>query len=433
LTAKQLQKSKFHYTRSGEYEKVLLSLYPDLNDRIAQEKQAKIDSIVLLNKYSESLPKGASSFRAGSFNQYSYQTPSKPKRRRSSGGFPSPSSTPALEGNEIQPSEMIFDMEDDDTNEVAIDSKNPMNQSPLPQLTSSAKRQVAPAKGKQRAFSDSNLSEVSFESNTMDDSSFKLQVWDSDKPFENDKLTLKDIMEQASSNRSSNLTSGLTSRSVSGPATHAKVSQKERKKLQHEASINPTRVASFTAPTTSKGSPWKTISKSKPRSVDETSPAPSPSAPQLTMRQTIANPSSKTSQQKKPIKHTPPAKPEAPLTPSSTPIVEIKSVRHTPMPMRSINPTEFASLTDILSQQQADKSRARGGGEKHNLADIQTEQEFQQWWDQESARIQEEEKAQSQKDERVKSRKKPNRYRGKSHGGKPKDKVKSASNSSAKQ
>ena len=44
----------------------------------------------------------------------------------------------------------------------------------------------------------------------------------------------------------------------------------------------------------------------------------------------------------------------------------------------------------ILSQQQAEKDTIREVvTARHNLEDIQREQEFQQWWDQESRAVQE--------------------------------------------
>jgi len=431
VTAKELQKVKFRYTRSGEYERVLLSLYPDLKERLIQERRSKIDSIVLLNKYSESLPKGVSSFRAGSFNQYSDQIALYPKRRQSHGGMSNPSSTPTLPGRALPSSDMIFEMEDDEASEVSTPSKTPLDIFSPPPPVSPTVWPVSTARGKQRAVSDGNLSKSSLDPTSTSESSPNALVWEADRPFANDKLTLRDIMEQASASRLSNLTSGLNARSVSGSVAHTKLSQKERKKLQQEASLKQTSAASIIQSTTSRGSPWKIISKAKVRTPDLALSPSSPSTPQLTMRQTIANPGSKTSQPKSTIKQTPPSRPQKQTTPSSTPIVEIKSVRHTPMPIRSVNPTEFASLTDILLQQQADKLKAQGGGEKHYLADIQTEQQFQQWWELESARVQEEEKAQVQRDQKAKSRKKSNRYRGKSHANKSKERGTSTSSHSA--
>jgi inhibitor of Bruton tyrosine kinase len=103
----------------GEYMERVLKRNPQLLARMDQEKRAKIDSIVLLNKYSESLPKShqhSASFKAGSFLEQLSLSPvnTKPKRRMSnqgSIGTPSPVSTPLMEG---KASDMIFDMDDED-------------------------------------------------------------------------------------------------------------------------------------------------------------------------------------------------------------------------------------------------------------------------------------------------------------------------------
>jgi hypothetical protein len=53
-----------------------------------------------------------------------------------------------------------------------------------------------------------------------------------------------------------------------------------------------------------------------------------------------------------------------------------------------------ASLASILLQQQAEKDEIREAATaKHNLQDIQLEQEFQEWWDKESKRVMEEAEA----------------------------------------
>ena len=78
--------------------------------------------------------------------------------------------------------------------------------------------------------------------------------------------------------------------------------------------------------------------------------------------------------------------------------------------MRPSVSTQHVSMTDILSQQQAEKAFQQGGGEKRSLADIQAEQEFQEWWEKESARVQNEEKVKETR-ENIKQ-KRPARRRG---------------------
>ena len=48
-------------------------------------------------------------------------------------------------------------------------------------------------------------------------------------------------------------------------------------------------------------------------------------------------------------------------------------------------------MADILSQQQTEKDIIKEAVAKRSLQEIQQEQEFQEWWDQESRKIMEEE------------------------------------------
>ena len=54
-------------------------------------------------------------------------------------------------------------------------------------------------------------------------------------------------------------------------------------------------------------------------------------------------------------------------------------------------------MADIQSQQQMEKIIAQDAVAKRSLQEIQAEQEFQEWWDKESARIQGEEAARDAK------------------------------------
>lgn len=72
----------------------------------------------------------------------------------------------------------------------------------------------------------------------------------------------------------------------------------------------------------------------------------------------------------------------------------IKSIRHN-HPPTSAEPSLQLSMSDILSQQQTEKDIIKEAVAKRSLQEIQQEQEFQEWWDQESrkVRMEEEEEA----------------------------------------
>jgi inhibitor of Bruton tyrosine kinase len=420
-------------------EEELSEKYPDLRDRIAQERRAKIDSIILYNKHSGSVPRGSSSYRAGSFHQHANEPPPRPRRRPSSQGSLSPASTPILKG-QTPSSDFIFDMEEDD---------DEFNLSPVSESISEHKSSAMDISwkqmGKQRATSSTGLEDHSalLETPHTPVLANSPHAWSSVSPLSAPKLSMKDIMDQASSTRTSSLSLGLsakspTSRQPSGSIIQVKLSQKERKRLQqqaaHNVSSSPPELPQLPS-TSSKASPWKPVPKSKAKFDDPISPAATPgrTTPALTMRQTIANPGPKSPPITKTVKtptetpnraHNPTSSPTPQLS-SSQPAVQIKSIRHTPMPARPALDTQHLSMTDILSQQAAEKIRIQGGGEKRSLADIQAEQEFQEWWEKESARVQSEEQAKERKDNSKKNNRQHRR-----RGGQGKDKEKRVASSS---
>ena len=112
----------------------------------------------------------------------------------------------------------------------------------------------------------------------------------------------------------------------------------------------------------------------------------------MTLRQTVAgaSPSEPLPQgqcEQGPLnRFNPPPKPAAP---------QIQSIRHTPLPTRASDVDARTSMTEILAQQQFEKTVVKEAVAKRSLQEIQQEQEFQAWWDNESKRVQEEEEAQA--------------------------------------
>lgn len=65
-----------------------------------------------------------------------------------------------------------------------------------------------------------------------------------------------------------------------------------------------------------------------------------------------------------------------------------QSIRH----IAPVEPVWGLSMSEIVAQQQAEKEIIKEAAAKRDLQDIQAEQEFQEWWDKECARVQEAEK-----------------------------------------
>lgn len=268
-------------------------------------------------------------------------------------------------------------------------------------------------------------------------------------PLQTTKLNMKDIMAQASENKHSNISAAFAAASSPNQGTKssafAKMSQKERKRLaQAQKAEFAANAATADHPGSSsdaqpRSSPWRTASAQRAVSLHENLAKSSSDisrnerrqasrSPSLTMRQTLPG-NVATIRNKKPdeaitsssspapqrrtvssplIQPTSTNTPQSSQTPSlppshhisipsaragtkantkttsKTPPIVPKSIRHIP-PVTL--PEEFvqASMADILAQQQTEKHALRAATAKRSLQEIQAEQAFQEWWDQEEA------------------------------------------------
>ncbi|KAH7383188.1 hypothetical protein BKA66DRAFT_512058 [Pyrenochaeta sp. MPI-SDFR-AT-0127] len=453
------------FARSGRSEALLFDRYPELAEKIERGKRAKIDAIVLSNKHAgtDGIP---SSFRAQSLEEVSASPLRQRPRRRASKEAKSPDLTPALKGKgSIQ--DLMFEMSDEDDEDYGTMKKikpprfaeQNMNQQTVETPLGSPETPLATRQTQSRSsphaldrIEDIPLNSISpLPPPAIQETRVPGQPW-GNTPLASAKLDLKDIMAQASTSTPSNLTLGLSrgENERIARAAHAKLSQKERKRLQQAQQLGAP--IEKPQPTPPAASPWQVTSHRKPSNSPAVAPAaqPSPkpssqpsrssSTPQLTMRQTVAN---KTAAVKPKDNQSPASSPQkAPRSASSTqnrpganergmsvstdPIPTPRSVRHIPLPQQSpTSPSQQLSMMEILSLQEAEKVSIRDAAAKRSLQEIQQEQEFQQWWDQESRRVIEEEEQQKRSEART--ARNAARGRGRGRGarggkGKPKDK-----------
>ncbi|KAH1333037.1 hypothetical protein KXX47_001835 [Aspergillus fumigatus] len=237
------------------------------------------------------------------------------------------------------------------------------------------------------------------------------------------KKDLKDIMSETSEKRVSNLSLGMSARRENSNNFTPKLSQKERKKLQQqqlqeklaaqdkakEAPQNPWKLSTPVKLPDKPGTPFGSHGKDG----ESSQPSKFAQKPSMTLRQTVAGtppprstPSatptpgqgrSVSGGPQPPLKSSPQ---QAAAGPSTSPNglasaqTPIKSIRHIPRPepyqMSFCSPSPNSlSLAAILMQQQTEKDELREAATaKHNFQDIQLEQEFQEWWDKESRRVQ---------------------------------------------
>ena len=240
------------------------------------------------------------------------------------------------------------------------------------------------------------------------------------KPLVTPKLDMRQIMAQASAHQESNISAAISKEQILNASTGIRLSQKERKRLfqiqqQSHQSAGPSSTTPDTASPKAKGAPWQTVTRStrvslkdvlneSKETAQETAmpKARVPSTPALTLRQTVpgnANASRRCSTESPsqsrhagpqcsvsgPATNTatpgppsaaafppPPASPRAP-----------RSVRHAPP---AAEPSLQLSMADILAQQQTEKDVLHEvKTARRSLREIQEEQAFQEWWNQEEA------------------------------------------------
>jgi hypothetical protein len=424
--ARENQLAYLPFARSGRAEALLFEQYPELAERIERGKRAKVDAIVLSNKYA-SADTPSASFRAQSLEEVSASPLRQRNRRRASNQTKneakSPTLTPQLKGKSSA-ADLMFEMSDGE----GEDEERTNNIKP-PRFTSGQEKPGEQVIGTPQSpwaisvrhkvpgtMEDGFISPSSLPPSAVSGNRTPSQPWGT-APLASAKLDLKDIMAQTSSDQPSGLALGLAKEERErARAAQPKMSQKERKRLQ-QAELQGVKVeAAQPAPPTV--SPWQAASSYRKPSANQifapsaatsppqqplSQPSPQParttSTPQLTMRQTIAKGKGKGKDKEaggqdasSPSR---PAASERGMSVSNTPIPVPMSVRHIPLPSHSpTSPSQHLSMMEILSLQEAEKTSIRDAAAKRSLEEIQQEQEFQQWWEAESKRaIEEEEQA----------------------------------------
>lgn len=418
------------FARSGRSEELLHEKYPELAEMIDRGRQAKIDAINLQVKFADQyIPFGTS------FEGYGHDAlaNARPSGRTRASQTPSASATPRLDGRssaatpKLEPEdEMML------PSPAPFDMENPVSTPPAPVAQNGrmpTKELAIPPSPSATSLSD--LRKPSFAMGSATSPSPQQRPWGV-APLQSSKLSIREMLDQASVPRESNLSLGLQaeaqSASTAASSPTIKLSQKERRRQQQLRQDSETARLFATEDDAKPASPWQAVSANRKPALKETHSSPPvapilssrpPPTPQLTMRQTVANSpappkpspatpgtprtplqhraaSSPQVGSGKPTQQTPTPAPVAPATPSSSSAVPIiQSIRHAPLSPQAISPTFLMhqSMSDILSQQQAEKQSIREAAAKRSLQEIQQEQEFQEWWDQETRRVREEQEA----------------------------------------
>ena len=423
--------------KSGKAEQDLIEMYPQLVHLMVRSKNIKIDSIALQARLHDREAKSSASLKAkATLHEDFDHSPSMSKSRsRASGDRSSQSKSPALRARRSNV-DLMFEMEEDDDLAVEAADKDTLDRRryykantsesllPRQQMAIGDEFEHEKSKAEDGIAASESPSSFSTQVNPTGKSPGSInsqQPW-APSALTTVKLDLKDIMAQASSNRVSNISAGLSFRAeeseTSGGVLPTKLSQKERKKQLQQQQLRSPQVVPVPTPvpilgdnqtqSKSSASPWQVASTGPKISLKDVLGAESTKSPlsdghsiprtpsPLTMRQTVSgkapaarkaasgskpkfapnqNRSVSTPDAPKSSVHTPPM-----ASRSSSVQHPIQSIRHNPLPAE---PTLQLSMSDILYQQQTEKDIIKEAAAKRSLQEIQEEQAFQEWWDEE--------------------------------------------------
>ncbi|PSK41841.1 hypothetical protein B9Z65_9227 [Elsinoe australis] len=446
-TVRENQLACMPFAKSGRAEALLLENHPELADILERNRQAKIDSVAIHARHQDIDNWASTSFRGHSLDE-DLASPSQQKSRRRSKVTPTTRQSPAMKGKEAVEKlgstyDEAIDLELDlgapalgaDLDRGTSKPRETVIGSPLQDVWYDSRGKALSPPAESSGLKAPRVSESPSPSlrPTLGPSGQSGAPWAA-SPAAVKKLDMKDIMAQTSSSRVSHLSAGLVASKSKpevphAPASAIKMSQKERKKMlqqqaaqaqaQKQASLADEASPILKGTPPAKATPWQPVgSTSKVPSLKdvmhgETKPSTSPaqpkpvgprqpSTPQLTMRQTIANPkpaSPSPSIAKSPLGPAPVPSPKtqastsisrprpppvkattAPATTGQSARQPPRSINHQPKP---VEPLVQLSMADILDQQQYEKdsiARTKEENAKRSLQDIQAEQEFQEWW-----------------------------------------------------
>jgi alpha-tubulin suppressor-like RCC1 family protein len=436
---RQNQLACMPFAKSGRAEEDLHERHPELIASIDRNRQVKIDSIRLRSKFQD-----LNSFTPGSLHDDGMQSPSQKPRRGSAIAGKADAEQPPLKAK-ASSKDMMFSMDEEMGSPYRSPGPSPAikpmstpklnrgpSESPMDDgwLDARGNSVTSPTLRPQQSYTPGAITPRTPKSPLLGGRTPPSNglPWTATPLAGAPKTGLRDIMAQASSGRTSSLSQGLESQKAAADKSATspfnlpapKLSQKERKKmLQQQQAANAQSAArlnesQINAGTTRGGSPWQTVSAQKVPSLKDVidkaaSPAPATpskpaqraaSTPHLTMRQTVANPKPTTPSQAKPIAspssqhHQQQPRHSVPENKSPRPTAQqhnanfpsiAQSIRHIPAP---VEPSLQLSIDDIVEQERLQKELLKEAVAKRDLGEIQAEQEFAEWWEKESRRVQ---------------------------------------------
>ena len=428
------------FAKSGRAELLLHERHPSLAGDIDEERQRRVRDMTFRTNLrdDDSRLSSSSRHRVGSLDDFLSGSPSQDKARKKSKAARNAPFSPSIRPKDST-IDLMFDMDDDDP--LAPGSPKSPALKPVFDLTSPTRTGSSTPKttwddvepdvilDEQQSSVPSSLPRTPSglgiqNSGATPPSATATKTWSS-PALPSNKLDLREIMASASASRTSNLSMSLSAQKTKDESAKAeafskaslpKLSQKERKKQQQQALQQAMAQPQGTPDKTDsqQSSPWQ-VATARPKtnlkevlSENRTSPLSIPTQPMgspipmkpLTPRRT-ASPDTRFAGQSRSNSSSNLAKAQqsssaGPLRPSlqpqaakSSPLAPHSKSYKTPAP--KAEPSLQLSMADIIGQQRREQEVIKEAAAKKSLQEIQEEQAFQEWWDQESKRAQEEE------------------------------------------
>jgi hypothetical protein len=432
------------FAKSGRAEMLLHERHSSLAGDIDEERQRKVRDLTFRINIRDEDSRLSTSFRTrvGSVDDNASSSPSQDKLRRKSRSARNAPFSPAIRPKDST-GDLMFSMDDEESivlgdmsspKHEAVDLSHDSKKMPITPTVSKHMWHDAKTKDMSSvdksplaspttfALSTSSLRESQGNLNQGDASSSTSAPWSSGT-LPSSKLGMREIMAQASRGRTSTLSMSLSAEKTKADAAVKaavpKISQKERRKQQQQALQQAIGSSQSPLGNSSQASrsltPWQLPSSGQKLSLKDVLDSESKSSPPtpiikptispvpaLTNRRT-ASPDTRFAGQRRTVSSTTLNKSSGPF--SSSPIVS----RGSPKPQVSkpepllphsksystpasrAEPSLQLSMADIIGQQKREQDLIKEAVAKRSLQEIQEEQAFQEWWDQESRRAQEEE------------------------------------------
>ncbi|KAI1490298.1 BTB/POZ domain-containing protein [Biscogniauxia mediterranea] len=443
------QLARCPFVRSGRADMLLHEQNPELSQDIEEERRIRVREMAYKATQEKDDKKLSSSFktRFGSLDDLSGVSLTPDQSRRKSKASRNEPFSPVLRPKDSH-ADLIFDMDEEGLGSPGPASPSPQptipnyqddleSLSPLVKYWKKSKGKSVERSGAVWTSPPAQVSQLNLQPTGSHTRPIEKRGSQGGNPWGSStlpstRLDLREMLSEAKPTRSA-LSAGLAAekKDASARSTPHKMSQKERKKQLHQQAEQTARQESQS--NQSSQTPWSKVSEKRE------SPWQKAEATVKTSLKDVlsSGPASSTiSSNPKPLLAAEasgeaiPRRTASPDTrfpgqkPSSTTNIATPAARQDPQPLIPHSKSYIKrqpkqeldiglGLADIIGQQQREQQNVRQAVAKRSLQEIQQEQAFQEWWDQESRRMQEEEARRTTREE-GRERKKEGSRRGRS-------------------